>query len=71
MQSPTQQPHKPLTFENSNELEQSHQQNFSILQKYELTEDELGHHTVNIQQLQYPQVHHLARTPKAYSRGHY
>ena len=60
LQSPTRQPHKPWTFESSNEHEQSHQQDFCITQKYEFTEDQLGHHTVNILQLQYPQVYHLA-----------
>ena len=60
LQSITQQPCKPLTFESFNEHEQFHQQDFCICQKYELTEDKLGHHTVNILQLQYPQVHHLA-----------
>ena len=44
----------------SKEHEQSHQQDFCICQKYELTEDKLGHHIVNILQLQYTQVHHLA-----------
>jgi hypothetical protein len=60
LQSPTQQNHKPLIFESSNEYEQSHQQDFCIHQKYKLTEDKLGHHTVNILQLQYPKVNHLA-----------
>ena len=37
LQSSTQQMHKPLTFESSNKYEQSHQQDFGIYQKYELT----------------------------------
>ena len=48
LQSPTQKPNKPLTFDNSNELEQTHQQDFCIPQNYELTEDKLSHYTVNI-----------------------
>ena len=39
------------------EHEQIHQQDFCICQKYEWTGDKLGHHIVNILQLQHPQVH--------------